>query len=188
MEPTSENTYPLDSIKEGADEPVANDTCDVTNESNPGDMLHIPAEGNLLQTHYYHTSSTGIGSGKFQKFPRRRVLLCQYETVILRFLGESGVFHPDDVSSFYSNTKDFTHLQSKNIYAEPLNTLKATLSLTKRKFNLVDVSDFNPTFKEIELFTNQINSDIEVLADDRLFVEEQLMQAKENLVETTFQR
>ena len=58
VEPTSENTYPLDSIKEGADEPVANDTCDVTYKSNPGDMLHIPAEGNLLQTHNYHTSST----------------------------------------------------------------------------------------------------------------------------------
>ena len=43
-----EKYYPLDSIKEGADEPVANDTCDVTYESNPGDVLHIPAEGNLL--------------------------------------------------------------------------------------------------------------------------------------------
>ena len=53
-----ENYYPLDSIKEGADEPVANDTCDVTYESNPGDVLHIPAEGNLLQAHYYHTSGT----------------------------------------------------------------------------------------------------------------------------------
>ena len=55
---TPENAYPLDSIKEGADEPVANDTCDVTYKSNPGDMLHIPAEGNLLQAHYYHTSGT----------------------------------------------------------------------------------------------------------------------------------
>ena len=53
-----ENYYPLDSIKEGADEPVANDTCNVTYKSNPGDMLHIPAEGNLLQAHYYHTSGT----------------------------------------------------------------------------------------------------------------------------------
>lgn len=89
------------------------------------------------------------------------------------------MFHP------LQQHKGFYASAIKNIYAEPLNTLKATLSLTKRKFNLVDVSDFNPTFKEIELFTNQINSDIEVLADDRLFVEEQLMQAKENLVETT---
>ena len=56
--PFNGNTYPLDSIKEGADEPVANDTCDVTYESNPGDMLHIPAEGNLLQAHYYHTRGT----------------------------------------------------------------------------------------------------------------------------------
>ena len=55
---TSENAYPLDSIKEGADKPVADDTCDVTYESNPGDVLHIPAEGNLLQAHYYHTSGT----------------------------------------------------------------------------------------------------------------------------------
>ena len=50
--------FSLDSIKEGADEPVANDTCDVTYESYPGDMLHIPAEGYLLQAHYYHTSGT----------------------------------------------------------------------------------------------------------------------------------
>ena len=56
--PFNGNTYPLDSIKEGADEPVADDTCDVTYESNPGDVLHIPAEGNLLQAHYYHTSGT----------------------------------------------------------------------------------------------------------------------------------
>ena len=55
---TSENAYPLDSIKEGADEPVADDTCDITYESNPGDVLHIPAEGNLLQAHNYHTSGT----------------------------------------------------------------------------------------------------------------------------------
>ena len=30
----SRNAYPLDSIKEGADELVANDTCQITNESN----------------------------------------------------------------------------------------------------------------------------------------------------------
>ena len=29
-------------------------------------------------------------------------------------LGESGVFQPDDVSNFYDNVQDFTHLQTKN--------------------------------------------------------------------------
>lgn len=28
-------------------------------------------------------------------------------------LGESGVFQPDDVSNFYENVQDFTHLQTK---------------------------------------------------------------------------
>ena len=30
----SRNAYPLDCIKEGADEPVANDTCQIAYESN----------------------------------------------------------------------------------------------------------------------------------------------------------
>ena len=51
----SRNAYPLDSIKEGADEPVANDTCQIAYESNytnkskahpPGWALH------LIQKHY----------------------------------------------------------------------------------------------------------------------------------------
>ena len=58
---------------------------------------------------------------------------------VITILGESGVFHPDDVSAFYSNTKDFTHLQTKNIYADPLTSLKAALGLTKRQFPLVNV-------------------------------------------------
>ena len=61
---------------------------------------------------------------------------------VITVLGESGVFHPDDVSNFYSDTRSFTHLQTKNIYADPLTNLKASIGLTKRNFPLVDVSDF----------------------------------------------
>ena len=38
---------------------------------------------------------------------------------VITVLGESGVFHPDDVSVFYNNTQGFSHLQTKNIYARP---------------------------------------------------------------------
>ena len=104
---------------------------------------------------------------------------------VISVLGESGVFHPDDVSSFYSNTRNFTHLQKKNIYAEPLTNLKASIGLTKKKFPLVDVSDFNPSFQEMELFTKQISTEISALVDDREFVAEQLLQAKESLNDTS---
>ena len=56
----SRNAYPLDSIKEGADEPVANDTCKITNESNhtnkskahPPGNHRCKAEGVARETHF----------------------------------------------------------------------------------------------------------------------------------------
>ena len=75
---------------------------------------------------------------------------------VITVLGESGVFHPDEVSVFYNNTQGFSHLQTKNIYAEHLTNLKASLGLTKRQFPLVDVSNFNPTYQDIQLFCNKI--------------------------------
>ena len=104
---------------------------------------------------------------------------------VITILGESGVFHPDDVSAFYSNTKDFTHLQTKNIYADPLTSLKAALGLTKRQFPLVNVTDFNPTVDEINIFVDKLVADIGELVDDREFIAEQLLEAKENLTETS---
>lgn len=103
---------------------------------------------------------------------------------VISVLGESGVFHPDDVPAFYSDTKNFTHLQTKNIYAEPLNDLKASIGLAKCKFPLVDVSDFNPSFKEMEIFANNTAKEINALVDDREFIAEQLLEAKESLNDT----
>ena len=41
------------------------------------------------------------------------------DTVTL-VLGKSGVFQPDDVKSFYSNTRGFTRVSSGNPYSEPV--------------------------------------------------------------------
>lgn len=103
---------------------------------------------------------------------------------VITVLGESGVFHPDDVSVFYNNTQGFSHLQTKNIYAEHLTNLKASLGLTKRKFPLVDVSNFNPTYQDIQLFCNKICDELNELVEDRDFAAEQLLEAKQNLDET----
>ena len=37
-------------------QPVDHDTCQITCEGHPGDLLHIPAKGDLLQAHHYHAS------------------------------------------------------------------------------------------------------------------------------------
>ena len=104
---------------------------------------------------------------------------------VVNILGESGVFHPDDVNSFYSDIREFSHLQSKNIYADPLSNLKASIGLTKREFPLIDVSDFNPDFEEMKNFSKKVSDEINVLVDEKEFIAEQLIEAKENLTETS---
>ena len=38
-------------------QPVADDTCQITYEGYPCDLLHVPSEGDLLQSHDNDTSS-----------------------------------------------------------------------------------------------------------------------------------
>ena len=96
-------------------------------------------------------------------------------------LGESGVFHPDEVTNFYPDVKDFTHLQTKNSYAEPLTNLKAVLNQTKRSFPLKDVSDFSPSFEELESFSATTTADIDALIDRREVCAARLDEAEKNL-------
>lgn len=100
---------------------------------------------------------------------------------VITVLGESGVFHPDEVGVFYKDLKDFTHLQTKNSYAEPLTNLKAALNLTKRKFPLTDVSDFSPLFEELESFSASTTAEIDSLIEQRDLALSQLESVKHSL-------
>ena len=107
--------------------------------------------------------------------------LMNYIDDVITVLGESGVFHPDEVSNFYSDLKEFTRLQTKNSYAEPLTNLKAALNQTKRSFPLTDVSDFSPTFEELESFSNETTAAIDALLEEKATAEAQLEKAKNSL-------
>ena len=100
---------------------------------------------------------------------------------VITVLGESGVFHPDEVDNFYPDVKDFTHLQTKNSYAEPLTNLKSALNQTKRSFPLTDVSDFSPSFEELESFSKETTAEIDKLIDARETAAKDLANAKQNL-------
>lgn len=100
---------------------------------------------------------------------------------VITVLGESGVFHPDEVDNFYPDVKDFTHLQTKNSYAEPLTNLKSALNQTKRSFPLTDVSDFSPSFEELESFSKGTTAEIDKLIDARETAAKDLADAKQNL-------
>ena len=100
---------------------------------------------------------------------------------VITVLGESGVFHPDEVTNFYPDVEDFTRLQTKNNYAEPLTNLKSALNQTKRKFSKKDVSDFNPTLEELESFSAAVTEDIDALVDKINVCADKLHEAEKNL-------
>ena len=100
---------------------------------------------------------------------------------VITALGESGVFHPDEVNNFYKDLGGFTHLQSNNSYAEPLTNLKVALNRTKRSFPLTDTGDFNPTFEELDSFSAATAAQIDALTDKKIETQARLNEARQNL-------
>lgn len=107
--------------------------------------------------------------------------MLDYIDEVITVLGESGAFHPDEVNNFYKDLKGFTRLQSNNSYAEPLTNLKSALNQTKRSFPLTDVSEFNPTFEEMESFSASATAQIDALIEKKKSAEKQLEATKQNL-------
>lgn len=103
---------------------------------------------------------------------------------VVTVLGESGVFHPDDVSAFYSDIKHFSHFQNKNIYADLLAEFKESINLTKKTFPLNHIEGYNPTYKELESFVFEFEKQVKSLIDDRDFIADQIRETKASLDET----
>ncbi len=76
---------------------------------------------------------------------------------VINVCGKSGIFQPDDVFSFYLNTKNFSHMDNENIYAAPLKLLSDTVKSSGMKLENVNVEDF-------EVENTQINEYVEYLS------------------------
>ena len=68
---------------------------------------------------------------------------------VIKFCGDSEMFHPDDAMSFYSNTQDFTPLSDKNPYAAPLQSLRSTADMAGLSLDFVKLTDFNVSDKGV---------------------------------------
>ena len=101
---------------------------------------------------------------------------------VIMVLGESGVFHPDEVSDFYVDTRDFTHLQANNIFAEPLTDLRASLSRAKLDLELCDTREYSPGVNELTAYSESVARDIDALTDNVKLCEKRLDEAKKDYI------
>ena len=86
---------------------------------------------------------------------------------VIKVCGKSGIFHPDDALSFYSKNNKFVPLSEGNPYSEPLRKLKDMLKKAGMSLNMVDISDFDVSLKEINDYVNYINYKLGILLDKK---------------------
>ena len=106
--------------------------------------------------------------------------LTKYIDEVITVLGESGVFHPDEVSAFYTELQEFTHVPTNNTYAEHLTNLKSALNRTKFDCQVGEVNDYAPSAEELGSLSDSIVADIDSLSDKKEAVRAQLREAKRN--------
>lgn len=106
--------------------------------------------------------------------------LTKYIDEVITVLGESGVFHPDEVSAFYTELQEFTHVPTNNTYAEHLTNLKSALDRTKFDCRVGEVNDYAPSAEELGSLSDSIVADIDLLSDKKEAVRAQLREAKRN--------
>lgn len=86
---------------------------------------------------------------------------------VLKVCGESGVFHPDDALSFFSNTQDFRPVLDDNPYEVPLKKLKKTVYSAGLPLELVDISDFSTNLDEANEYINYFSSKVDAVLSKR---------------------
>lgn len=96
----------------------------------------------------------------------------------IKVCGKSGIFHPDNAMSFYSQNNQFVPLAEGNPYSEPLRKLKEVMEKTGLSVNMVDIDDFDVSLKEINEYVNYINNKLGTLLEKKQEITERITKHK----------
>ena len=109
-------------------------------------------------------------------------LLSELDKVI-KFCGESQVFHPDNALSFYENTENFVPVLDKNPYSAPLNVIKENLIMAGKSLENVDVQDFNVTSKQINDYVDYLSAKHGNLIEQKSIISQKIDLINKNINE-----
>lgn len=100
---------------------------------------------------------------------------------VIKFCGDSQMFHPDEALSFYSNTQNFVPLAAKNPYSVPLQTLKETAALANLKLEYVRLKNFTVSSSGILKYVKFFVSKIEGMVNQKLRIEQEIDECKRTI-------
>ncbi len=93
---------------------------------------------------------------------------------VIKFCGDSEMFHPDDAMLFYSNTQDFSPLSDKNPYAAPLQSLRSIADMAGLKLEFVKLTDFSVSDKGVLKYVDSTVEKLEKLINKKLGIKQKI--------------
>lgn len=100
---------------------------------------------------------------------------------VVDFCGESEVFQPDDAMSFYSDTKNFLPLSTKNPYSAPMQQLKNSADLAGFKLEYTESDHKNISTDETIEYIAYFVSETESMVNKKLKLEQDIDFCKRTL-------
>lgn len=100
---------------------------------------------------------------------------------IINICGESGVFQPDNVFTFYSDTEGFTAISEENPYSEPFQTLGNAISGCGGKLFNVDISKFHVSRSKIERYVGYFSDSVTKKIDEKRLIYQEISDIKEEI-------
>ena len=100
---------------------------------------------------------------------------------VVNMCGESKIFQPDNVSSFYSNTEKFLPISEENPFASPLMKLKNIIYSCGAKPEETDISNFHISRSKIDKYVKFISGKVESLVDEKRKIYGQIASNNEEL-------
>ena len=101
------------------------------------------------------------------------------ETV--KYCGDSGIFHPDDAMSFYSDTRSFIPLNDKNPFSTPMQQLEDTADMAGFKLEYVNTDGRTEDSSDVLLYVNKFISDTESMITKKLLIEQEIDECKRSV-------
>lgn len=103
---------------------------------------------------------------------------------VIKLCGESGIFHPDDASNFYSDTKNFLPITERNPYSDLLAEMEDIFQLSSITPEFVSLKGFNANYSQLEEYTKFLSSELGALLAKRSCCEQKVEQCKREISET----
>ncbi len=100
---------------------------------------------------------------------------------VAKICGKSGIFQPDDVFSFYSNTEKFTPVAEENPYSMLLKRLTDTVKNSGKSLEIVNISDFDADESQVKEYVEYISDKLGELIGRKKDLADEFKEHKEEI-------